>query len=142
MSLSVAPTRLKELLNMVYHKGQSWDLNSSASILMTYLCIYQILQNFICSRMTEHFINKKKASCKFKKFHSFVLIVFQCGATLITCSLILGKTKSMVITTRQKLQFFLICNISSTSIPEKIKTSHRLRVSSVGWMWRSTVNCI
>ena len=26
MSLSVAPTRLKELLNMVYHKGQSWDL--------------------------------------------------------------------------------------------------------------------
>ena len=32
MSLSVAPTRLKELLNMVYHKGQSCDLYSSASI--------------------------------------------------------------------------------------------------------------
>ena len=29
VSLSVAPTRLKELLNMVYHKGQSWDLYSS-----------------------------------------------------------------------------------------------------------------
>ena len=57
VSLSVAPTRLKELLNMVYHKGQSWDLYSFASILMIYLCIYhQILQNVICSRMTPHFI--------------------------------------------------------------------------------------
>ena len=30
-----------------------------------------------------------KTSCKFKRRYSFVLIVFQCGATLITCSLIL-----------------------------------------------------
>ena len=39
--------------------------------------------------------------------------------------------------------FFLRCNISSTSTPEKIlqrsrKTSHRLCVSGVGWLWRST----
>ena len=30
-----------------------------------------------------------KTLCKFKKHDSFVLIVFKCGATLITCSLIL-----------------------------------------------------
>ena len=90
VSLSVVPTRLKELLNMVCHKGQSWDLYSSASILMLYLCIYhQMLQNAICSRMTQHFIQQEKALCKFKRRYSFVLIVFQCSATLITCSLIL-----------------------------------------------------
>ena len=91
VSLSVAPTRLKELLNMVYHKGQSWDLYSFASILMIYLCIYHhILQNvIICSRMTLHFIQQEETLCNFKRRYSFVLIVFQCGATLITCSLIL-----------------------------------------------------
>ena len=67
VSLSVAPTRLKELLNMVYHMGQSLDLYSYASILMIYLCIYhQILQNVICSRMTPHFIQQEKALCKSK----------------------------------------------------------------------------
>ena len=46
VSLSVGPTLLKEL----FQKGQSWDLYSSASILMTYLNIYhQTLQNVICS---------------------------------------------------------------------------------------------
>ena len=60
--LSVAPTHLKELLNMVYHKGHSCDLYSSASMLMIYLCIYhQIMQNVICSRMTQHFIQQEKA---------------------------------------------------------------------------------
>ena len=59
VSLSVTPTRLKELLNMVYHRGQSGD--SSASILMIYLCVYhQILQHVICSRMTQHFIQQEK----------------------------------------------------------------------------------
>ena len=77
VSLSVAPTRLKELLNIVYHKGQSWDLYSSASILMIYHCIYhQILQNAICSWMTQHFIQQEKALCKFKRRYSFVLIAF------------------------------------------------------------------
>ena len=62
MSLSVAPTCLKELLNIVYHKGQSWDLYSSASILMIYLSKYHyILQNAICSRMTPHFIKQEKS---------------------------------------------------------------------------------
>ena len=36
VSLSVVPTLLKEL----FQKGQSWDLYSSAAILMTYLYIY------------------------------------------------------------------------------------------------------
>ena len=40
--------------------------------------------------------------------------------------------------------FFLNCNISSTSISETLlqrshKTSHRLCVSSVGWLWRSAL---
>ena len=35
-SLFMVPTLLKELLNMVYQKGQSWNLFSSASILMTH----------------------------------------------------------------------------------------------------------
>ena len=61
VSLFVVPTPLKELLNMVYQKGQSWDLYSSASILMTYLYIYhQTLQNVICSHMTQHFIQQVK----------------------------------------------------------------------------------
>ena len=93
MSLSVAPTRLKELLNTVYRKGQSWDLYSSASILMIYLCIYHhILQNVICSRMTPHFIQQEKALCKFKQRYSFVLIVFQWGTTLITLFLLPGSS--------------------------------------------------
>ena len=59
--LFVVPTLLKELLNMVYQKGQSWDLYSSVSILMTYLCIHhQTLQNVICSHMTQHFIQQVK----------------------------------------------------------------------------------
>ena len=68
MSLSVAPTHLKELLNMVCHKGHSWDLYSSASILMLSLCIYlQILQNVICSRMTPRFIQQGNTLCKLKQ---------------------------------------------------------------------------
>ena len=61
VSLFVVPNLLKELLNMVYQKGQSCDLCSSASILMTYLYIYhQTLQNVICSHMTEHFKQQVK----------------------------------------------------------------------------------
>ena len=83
MSLSAVPTLLKELLNMVYHKGQSLDLYSSASLLMIDLCIFHhTLQNIICSWMTPHFIQQEKELYKFK-------FAFQCGATLITCSLIL-----------------------------------------------------
>ena len=74
MFLSVAPNRLKELLNMVYHKGQPLDLHSSASILMIYLCIYHyILQNVICLRMICHMLaddttlNRKKHCANFKK---------------------------------------------------------------------------
>ena len=38
MSLSAVPTLLKELLNMVYHKGKSWDLYSPTDVsLSTYI---------------------------------------------------------------------------------------------------------
>ena len=61
VSLFVVPTLLKELFNMVYRKGQSCDLYSSACILMTYLYIYhQTLQNVICSHMTQNFIQQVK----------------------------------------------------------------------------------
>ena len=88
VSLSLA--LLKELLNMVYHKGQSWDLYSSASMLMIYLYIcHQTLQNVICSQQKASCALKKKKKEKQKKKKSFVLTVFQCSATLITCSSIL-----------------------------------------------------
>ena len=35
--------------------------------------------------------------------------------------------------------FFLNCNISSTLLQRSDKTSHRLCVSSVGWLWRGTL---
>ena len=105
MSLSVAPTRLKELLNMVYHKGQSWDLYSSASILIIYLCIYdQILQNVICSRMTQHFIQQKKGVVQIQKTPQLCLdrISVWCDVNHMLINPV--KTKSVIITTRQKHQ--------------------------------------
>ena len=103
MSLSVAPTSLKELLNMVYNKSQSWDLYSSVSIVMIYLCRYHhIQQNVICSRMTPHFIQQEKLS-------------FFSTAT----------------DHEHRHQKHLL--------QRSHKTSHRIRVSSVGWLWRSTL---
>ena len=67
VSLFVVPTLLKELLNMVYQKGQSWLclLYSSSSILTIYLYIYhQTLPNVICSHMTQHFIQQVKVFLK------------------------------------------------------------------------------
>ena len=59
MSLSAVPTLLKEMLNMVYHKGKSWDLYSPTTILMIYLYInHQALQNAVRLRMTQHFTQK------------------------------------------------------------------------------------
>ena len=101
----MAPTHLKELLNMVYHKGQSWDLYSSASVLMIYLCIYHhILQNVICSRMTPHFIQQEKALCKFKKTLQLCLdgISVWCNTNHMIINPV--KTKSVIFTTRQKRQ--------------------------------------
>ena len=90
---------------MVYHKGQSWDLYSSASMLMIYLCIYhQILQNVICSRMTQNFKQLEKAFCKFKKTLQLCLdrISEWCNVNNMLINPV--KTKSMIITTRQKHQ--------------------------------------
>ena len=125
MSLSVAPTRLKELLNMMYHEGQSCDLYSSASILMIYLCIYhQILQNAICSQMTQHFIQQEKASCKFKRGYSFVLIVW-CNVNHMLINPV--KTKAMIITTRQKQQLSdLSSRLSMDGQNIENVTEHRL----------------
>ena len=100
VSLSVAPTRLNELLNTMYHKGQSWDLYSSASILMINLCIYhQILQNVTCLRMTAHCIQQEKALCKFNKRYS---ISVWCNTSHMIINPV--KTKSVVISTQQKHQ--------------------------------------
>ena len=84
------PYLLMELLNMVHHKGKFWDQHSSASIIMTYLSTdHRTLQNAICSRMTQRFIQSLLiASCKLIKYN-FALTVLQCGATLITCPLML-----------------------------------------------------
>ena len=104
MSISVAPTRLKELLNMVHHKGQSWDLYSSASILMIYLCIYhQILENVICLLMTLH--TSGRSVVQIQKTLQLCLdrISVWCNGNHMLINPV--KTKSMIITTRQKHQF-------------------------------------
>ena len=106
MSLSVAPTRLRELLNMMYHKGQSWDLYSSASILIIYLCIYdQILQNVICSRMTQHFIQQKKGVVQIQKTLQLCLDRISVWWNVNHMLINPVKTKSVISTTRQKHQF-------------------------------------
>ena len=58
VSLSVAPTRLKELFNMVYQKGQSWDLYSSVSILIIYLCIRSAECHMLADDTTLHTTGK------------------------------------------------------------------------------------
>ena len=87
-------------------QGQSWDLHSSASILMIYLCIYhQILQNVICSRMTPHFILVTgKSVVQIQKTLLLCLdrISVWCNSNHMLINPV--KTKSMAITTRQKHQ--------------------------------------
>ena len=127
MLLSVAPTRRKELLNMVYHKGQSWDLYFSSSILMIYLCIYhQILQNVICSRMTPHFIQQEKVLCKYQKTLQLCLdcISVWCNTNHMLNNPV--KTKSMVITTQQKHQLSdLLLRLSFDGQNIESVTEHR-----------------
>ena len=111
---------------------------------MIYVWIYhQILQNVICSRMTQHFIQQEKASCKFKRRYSFVLIVFQCSATLITCSLILGE-KSVIITTRQKHQLSDV-SLRLSSVCQNIEnvTEHRLLgfIVDTKFRWQAQIEC-
>ena len=106
MSLSVAPTRLKELLNMVYHKGQYWDLYSSASILMIYLCIYhQILQKesyVLADETTLHTTGKNIVQIQKTIQLCLDRISVWCNTNHMLINPV--KTKSMVITTRQKHQ--------------------------------------
>ena len=81
---------------MVYHKGQSWDLYSSASILMIYLCIYhQILQNVIWHNTSYNQIQKMLQLCLDR-----ISVWCNVNHTLIHPV----KTNSMIITTRQKYQ--------------------------------------
>ena len=124
VSLSVAPIRLKELLNIVYHKGQSWDLYSSASILMIYLCIYhQILQNAICT--TLH--TTEKSVVQIQKTLQLCLdrILVWCNVNHMLINPL--KTKSMIITTRQKHQLSdLSLRLSLYGQNTENVTKHRL----------------
>ena len=98
VSLSLAPARLKELLNMMCHKGQSWDLYSSAS---NDLPLHIPSSSAECHMLADdtrlHTTGKSVVQIKLKKQnkqtkrYSFVVIVLQCCATLIMCSIILWK---------------------------------------------------
>ena len=95
---------------------------------MIYLCIYhQILQNVICSRMTQHFIQQEKALCKFKKTLQLCLdrISVWCNVNHMLINPV--KTKSMIITTRQKRQLSdLSLRLSLDRQNTENVTKHRL----------------
>ena len=86
VSLSVAPTRLKELLNMVYHKDQSWDLFSSASILYAPL---HIPSNSAECHMLADVTTLHTTGKSVVQIQKTLQLCLDRGATLITCSLIL-----------------------------------------------------
>ena len=72
---------------------------------MIYFCIYhQIMQNVICSRMTQHFIQQEKSVVQIQKTLQLCLdrISVWCNTNHMLINPV--KTKSMVITTRQKHQ--------------------------------------
>ena len=101
VSLSVVPTRLKELLNMVYHKGQSWDLYSSASILMIYLCIYHQI-SAECHILALH--TTGKSVVQIQKTLQLCLVRISVWCNVHHMLINPAKTKSMIITTRQNHQ--------------------------------------
>ena len=110
-------------------QGQSWDLYSSASILMIYLRIYhQILQNVICSRMTPHFILVTgKSVVQIQKMLQLCLdrISVWCNSNHMLINPV--KTKSMVITTQQKHQLSdLSLRLSLDGQNAENVTEHRL----------------
>ena len=113
---------------MVYLQGQSRGLYSSASILMIYLCIcHHIMQNVTCLQMTPHYVQQKKALCKFKKTlqHCLNRISVWCNTNHMIINPV--KTKSMVITTQQKHQLpDLLLRLSFDCQNIENVTEHRL----------------
>ena len=111
----------------MYHKGKSWDQYSSAFLLMIYLCLFHlILQNVICSCITPHFIQQEKALRKFKKTLQICLCFsVWCNTNHMLINPV--KTKSMVITTRQKHQLSdLLLRLSLDGQNIENVTEHRL----------------
>ena len=113
---------------MVYHKGQSWDLYSSAAILIIYLCIHHhILQNVICSRMTPHIKQQEKKHCA--NSEDATVCLDRISEWCYTSHMLINhvKTKSMVITIQQKHQHSdLPFRLSLDGQNIEIVTEHRL----------------
>ena len=88
---------------MVYHKGQSWDMYSSAYILMIYLCMYhQILQNMLADDTTLHTTGKRVMQIQKTLQLCLDSVSLWCNVNHMLINPV--KTKSMIITTRQKHQ--------------------------------------
>lgn len=107
---SVVPTLLRVLLNTVYHKGETWDLYSFASILMTYPYILnRTLQHAICAPMTQQLTQPEKVSCRLRKHYRFVLTILVW--LIVTDHKLINpvKTKSMLIITKRKHHLVLTC---------------------------------
>ena len=152
------------LQNVIYHHMLQ---NVIYHHMLQNVIYHHMLQNVIYSRMTSHFIQQGKTLCKLKKMRQLSdlsLRLSLAGQNIenVTKHHLLGLIvdnkfrwqaliehlcKSMSQNNNNNKNTtcfsFLSCNVSSTSTPEKIpqrahKTSHRLCVSSVGWLWRIT----
>ena len=88
---------------MVYHKGQFWDLYSSASLLMIYLCISNSAEcHMLADDTTFHTTGKSGVQIQ-KTLHLCLdCISVWCNVNNMLINPV--KTKSMIITTRQKHQ--------------------------------------
>ena len=100
---SVVPTLLRVILNIVYHMGETWDLYTFASIIMTYPYILnQTLQHAICAPMTQQLTQPEKVSCRLRKHYRFVLTTLVWLIVTVHKLINPVKTKSMLIITKRK----------------------------------------
>ena len=105
VSLSVAPTRLKELLNMVYHKDQSCDLYASASIindLPLHIPSNSAECHMLADDTTLHTTGKRVVQILKTLQLCLDRISVWCNVNHMLINPV--KTKSLIITTRQKHQ--------------------------------------
>ena len=88
---------------MVYHKGQFWDLYSSASLLMIYLCISNSAEcHILADDTTLHTTGKSVKQIQKTLQLCLDRISVWCNVYHMLINPV--KTKSMIITTRQKHQ--------------------------------------